>query len=100
MAIFYQIFNRFVKKIDNFVINNLTVERGKNKRKFIWKTKNFREITQLYIPKLIFIGFVVIMCWKINDKVVKLKNKEGNYKAKSRRQEKVEEEEKVKFIMI
>src|SRR5690348_15301673 len=96
MSILNLIKDKIIKKIDNFVFKYLTVERGINKRKYIWKTKNFREVTQLYIPRLIFIGFVVIMCWKINVNVNKLKKNDTSYTAKSRREERVEVEEKVK----
>lgn len=96
-----RVLNFIIKKIDNFVINNLTVERGRNKRKYIWKTHNFKEITLIYIPKLAYISFVVFMCWKINEKV---KNITGNnnmsvYTAKSRREERVEEEKEVSKII-
>jgi hypothetical protein len=91
-----KISNFLISKIDYFVIKYLTVERGRNRRKYIWKTKNFREITQLHIPRLLFVGFGVVMCWKINEKVKSLHpNNEIQYTTKSKREESIEKEEKV-----
>lgn len=87
--------NSLLTKFDSFVIKYLTVERGPNKRKWIWKTKQFREITQMYIPRTIYIVFVVIICWKINEKIKLLKKSELYYESKSVRQEKNEIEKKV-----
>jgi hypothetical protein len=101
MSFFKLLSNKLVQRIDFLVLKYLTVERGRNKRKWIWQTKNFKEVTQMYIPRCIFIGFVVIMCWKIHDRV-KAYKREGNnmyYEAKSRRQERLEEETKVKKII-
>ncbi len=84
----------FLNKIDHLVIKYLTVERGRNKRKWIWKTQNFREISQLHFPRLLFTGFVVVMCWKIHNKVKDQKN-DYPYKAKSIREEQIEKQEKV-----
>jgi hypothetical protein len=93
----YKKFSNFlISKFDYFVIKYLTVERGRNRRKFIWKTKNFQEITQLHIPRIIFIGFVVVMCWKIHNKV-KISSDKIPYKAISKREEIIENEEKVKL---
>jgi hypothetical protein len=92
---FKKIGNFLVFKFDTFVIKYLTVERGRNKRKWIWKTKQFREITQIYIPRCIFIGFIVIMCWKIHEKVKDNTKSELYYESKSIRQLKVEKETKV-----
>ena len=99
MSIYKKITNFLLIKFDYFVIKFLTVERGKNKRKFIWQTQNFKEITQLHIPRMIFIGFVVVMCWKIHNKV-KSDDREIPYKSKSQREEKIEKENKVKFNLI
>ena len=96
MSIYKKITNFLVFKFDHFVIKYLTVERGKNKRKFIWQTQDFKEITQLHIPRIIFIGFVVVMCWKIHNKVT-LHDREIPYKSKSKREEKLEKEDKVKY---
>lgn len=85
-----------LKQLDNFVIKYLTVERSRNRRKYIWKTNNFRETVYLHIPRMIFTGFVVIMIWKINDKVKKLKsNRFTPYNSKSMREEKAEKETQV-----
>jgi hypothetical protein len=83
-----------IKRIDEFVIKYFTVERGKNKRKWIWKTKDFREATQIYLPRCLFVAFVVIMSWKIQDRVKYLKKGSMYYEAKSKREERVEEESK------
>lgn len=102
MSFFKLVSNKVIQRIDYLVLKYLTVERGRNKRKWIWKTKNFKEVTQMYIPRFLFIGFVVIMCWKIHDRVKGYK-REGNnmyYEAKSRRQERLEEETKVKLQKI
>jgi hypothetical protein len=45
-----------------------------------------------------FISFVVIMCWKIHERVKKLHSGEMYYEAKSHREERVEREEKVNNI--
>ena len=92
---FKKIGNFLIYKFDLFVIKYLTVERGQNKRKWIWKTKQFKEITQMYIPRTIFIIFVVIMCWKINEKIKELKKSELYYDSKSIRQVTNEIESKV-----
>jgi hypothetical protein len=97
MSKFKQIKKYLILKIDELVLDYLTVERGLNKRKYIWKTKNFRDITQLHIPRLIFIGFVVVMLWKINDKIKTLKSEHHQpYHSKSIREEKIGEERKVR----
>jgi hypothetical protein len=96
MSFFSKISKHFLKKTDEIVIKYLTVERGRNKRKWIWNTKNFREATQIYLPRGLFIVFVVIMCWKIQDRVKLLRKYDMYYTAKSRREERVEEETKVK----
>jgi hypothetical protein len=95
MSILKIIANKIIKHFDFLVLKHLTVERGRNKRKWIWKTKNFKEVTQIYIPRALYIGFVVYMCWKIHDRVKGLKKGEMYYEAKSRREEKVEAETKV-----
>ena len=96
----YKKFTNFlISQFDFLVIKFLTVERGRNRRKFIWKTKNFREITQLHIPRIMFIGFVVVMCWKIHNKV-KISSNSIPYKTKSKREEVIEKEEKVKLKNI
>ena len=99
MSIHKKFTNYLLFKFDYYVIKFLTVERGKNKRKFIWQTQDFKEITQLHIPRFIFMGFVVVMCWKIHNKV-KLHDSEIPYKSKSKRVEKIEKEDKVKYNLI
>jgi hypothetical protein len=90
-----------IKKIDNLFLTYLTVERGRGRRKLIWETKAFRDITQLYIPKFIFFGFFVFMCWKINDRVTELRSdKFSHYKSKSKRVEKIEEDNKVLVLIL
>lgn len=91
---FYQKMKNKIKKylifkINKFIIDKLTVEAGRNKRKFIWKTKNFREVTQLHIPRLIFLSFVIYMCWSINEKIKNIKKeKHSSYTSISHREEK------------
>lgn len=96
MSIYNKISKKIVNKLDQLFLDNFTVNRGKGKRKYVWKTKYFREISQIYIPRMIFTGFIVFMCWKINDKVRSLrKNHLTPYTSISNRQEKVEEDNKV-----
>ncbi len=98
MSIWNQFSNFLIKKIDHLVIKYLTVERGRNRRKWIWKTQKFRELTQLYIPRCLFISFGVLICWKIHEKIKFFKKGELYYEAKSLREEKVEQEMKVLLI--
>ncbi len=85
-----------IKKIDKFVIDYLTVERSRNKRKFIWKTKQFREITQIMIPRCFFTLFIVVMCWKIHERIKIIKKSTMiPYESVSLRKEKVDKEKKV-----
>ena len=87
------------KRIDKIFIDNLTVERGKNKRKYLWKTQQFREITQIYIPRTCFTLFVIVMCWKIHERVkVVKKSSMVPYTSVSVRKEKIQKEKKVKFL--
>lgn len=91
-----KIFNYIVKRIDKFVIENLTVERSRNRKKFIWKTKQYREITQIYIPRCFFTLFIVIMCWKIHERVKILKKSSMvPYESVSVRKEKINKEQQV-----
>jgi hypothetical protein len=95
MSLLNKLSKIILTKVDAFVIKYLTVERGRNKRKWIWKTRQFRDITQLYIPRGIFTIFVVIICWKINERIKVFKKGELYYNSKSLRQAKVEHEMKV-----
>jgi hypothetical protein len=90
-----------LKKIDQLFIKYFTVERGRGKRKYIWETKLFRDVTQIHIPKLLFFGFFVFICWKINDKITDIKSdKFIQYASKSSRIEKIEEDNKVLYYYI
>lgn len=81
-----------IQKIDKLVISYLTVERGR-RRKYIWKTKVFKEAFFIHTPKVIFIGFVVIMCWKINNRIKELNgDRYRPYEAKSDRELEVEKQ--------
>ncbi len=89
-----------LKLIDELFLKYFTVERGRGKKKYIWETRIFRDITQLYIPKFLFFGFFVFMSWKINDKITDIQT--GNlahYKAKSTRMEKIDEDNKVILLI-
>jgi len=88
-----------IKKLDKFVINHLTVERSKNRRKFIWKTKQFRDISQIYIPRCLFTLFIVVMCWKIHERVKVIKKSSMiPYESISIRKEKINKDNKVNNI--
>jgi hypothetical protein len=95
MSLLNKISKLIIRKVDDFVIKYLTVERARDKRKWIWKTRQFRDTTQLYIPRGIFTIFVVIICWKINERIKVFKQGELYYNSKSLRQIKVEDEMKV-----
>lgn len=101
MSSFKSIINSLKNVIKRKVYEKVTIEAGKNKRRYIWTTKNFRDITQIYIPRFIFLNFVVIMCWKINEKIRFIKSsKLTPYKSKSMRQEKIEKEnEEINYFL-
>jgi hypothetical protein len=95
-----KILNILLKRFNKFIIDNLTVERSKNRRKYIWKTQHFREVTQIYIPRTFFTLFVVIMCWKIHEKVKMVKKSSMvPYFTVSHRQEKINKDKKVKDLI-
>lgn len=84
-----------IKKFDYLFVKYLTVERGGGRRKFIWKTQNFREATQIHLPKLIFVIFSIVVIWKINDKIKSSIRKKDYYTTKSLREEIAYEEQQV-----
>lgn len=89
-----------LKKVDKFVLDYLTVERSRNRRKFIWKTKHFRDLTQIYIPRGFFTFFIVVMCWKIHERIrVIKKSTMVPYESISVRKEKIDKENKVNAIV-
>jgi hypothetical protein len=95
MSYFLKFKNYLTTKLDKLFIKYFTVERGR-RRKYIWKTRDFREITQIYIPKFLFLNFFIYMCWKINTRLAVLNGERfSQYQSKSFREEKVEADNKV-----
>jgi hypothetical protein len=91
-----RIINKIISKFDYLFIKYLTVERSRNRRKFIWKTKNFRELVFLHIPRMLFVFSMVYACHKINIRAKKFKNYLTNdVEIKSEREDNIEEQEKV-----
>jgi hypothetical protein len=95
MSLISKVKRRIITKVNKTFIKYLTVERG-SKRKYIWNTKNFREVTQIYLPKFLFFNFFIYMNWKIMEQITSMnKNRFEPYNTMSKREEKVKEDNKV-----
>jgi len=91
-----RIINKIISKFDYLFIKYLTVERSRNRRKFIWKTKDFRELVFLHIPRMLFVFGMVYACNKINIRAKKFKNYLTNeVEVKSEREDNIEKQGKV-----
>ena len=96
LSIRQRIFNRIVAYIDYYFLKYLTVERSRNRRKYIWKTKTFREVVFLHIPRMLFIFGMVYACHKINNRAKKFKNTLSNeVEIKSEREDNIDKQKKV-----
>lgn len=94
-----RITNKIISTFDYFFIKYLTVERSRNRRKLIWKTKSFREIVFLHIPRMLFVFGMVYACHKINYRAKKFKNYLTNeVDIKSEREDNIETQQKVLLI--
>jgi len=95
-GIFKRIPTYFIKKFDRFIINYLTVSRPSGKRKYIWHTRQFREVANFHVPRIVFLFIACMICWKIKEKVKTLKGcSVTNYQLKSFREDVVAKEEEV-----
>lgn len=80
-------------------IKYFTVERGNGKRKYIWTTKAFRDMTYLHLPKLFFIFGFSFFIYKQQLLVKKNSSKEYLQESQvySDREENINKHNKVKL---
>lgn len=85
--------NKFQNIINYLSDRYLKVNVSQTKRVFFWRTKYYSELLKIQMPKSLFLGFFCYLIWKMQIKI-SLMEKEGssNYVAKSKRMEKVEQD--------